>query len=1082
MEQDGELDIDQFQVALHVIQELDKFDKQLGRDGDQPLLQLLPHEAFDMMDADNDGKLDKLEFNEALRSLNVVPFFSNQLNGEAFLKKLWTKVLKMDLPPGEPMPSYARIRHFENAFLELCDVEAELKARGIVVPRESILSKLSAKGKTGSLMNVANANDCKTAEEKKKENKKWLEKARKALHDHIATEEKREREIMQKARSQGWERKRQERIKIERVKQAQKHQAEKEAHEVRLSQANKEKSDRAADKARGMQASKAKKFLKDMKHETKKLKDKRQKEETKERKATMNRRLHDAENAVLRNGWDRIDYSGKRLLELPKEIYWYKQKREKGEEAKRLSSVRILNLSKNHLTGLPEKGLFFHLDELQKMDVSFNKLEQFPDELRVCKKMQVFIANNNHLGNIEDTSPFKNFDQLVRLELSSNRIATFSKNILKKFLLLKSLSLANNALEIVPAEIGVLAHLRAADLHGNMIHTIGKEGGFSRLTAMHTLDLSNNKLESLPDDFGELASLVDLNLSHNRLRWLPESIGELPEIQRANLSRNQLVQIPDEIGRLSGLIDLDISWNDLTYMPEATGGWVALESLHICNNHLANLPSSCGKWTSLQELQVQCNRIKIMPLEVGSWFNLEYLDFHENKITEIPKEVGHMTALRNLSLAQNLIETVPESVSLMKNLKILSMQENALRSFPESIRYVTSLENLNLASNVKLRQVPRTLGDCGQLRHLNLCSCGLTALPVELAKLTSLQTLLLTHNKLNMLPVEYVNILPILLKFDIQKNPMKFLPERWCKEWNVHRETRITETGYTSTEAAVWIQQHSRLYPVLLTAYQECLAFDDGGEQKELNTKGQGAFSGKRAQQIFAKHSAGVPPYRLPVRLNDFIDRVKDRRSVRWSEDAQIAAVHFYQFTREQGGLPPKYEQLYESEWNELQEKKKSAAKGIERKIKWTRDVYTELKEIAKEAYSRFLDEASLQWLEEKLRTEHAERKKLKKTAQFNSLMEEVKRRRVRQDEQAHLIQEKREYDKEQEMIRVKQEILRLKAEATRRRKIEEERKRLELEAERRRHELLEEAANTLDESSMTSTESSLISINGPLF
>ena len=144
--------------------------------------------------------------------------------------------------------------------------------------------------------------------------------------------------------------------------------------------------------------------------------------------------------------------------------------------------------------------------------------------------------------------------------------------------------------------------------------------------------------------------------------------------------------------------------------------------------------------------------------------------------------------------------------------------------------------------------------------------------------------------------------------------------------------------------------------------------------------------------------------------------------------------------------------------------------------------MYTELKEIAKEAYSRFLDEASLQWLEEKLRTEHAERKKLKKTAQFNSLMEEVKRRRVRQDEQAHLIQEKREYDKEQEMIRVKQEILRLKAEATRRRKIEEERKRLELEAERRRHELLEEAANTLDESSMTSTESSLISINGPLF
>ena len=42
--------------------ELDRYDKKNGRDGSNPVLQLLPHEAFDMMDADNDGLLDKLEF------------------------------------------------------------------------------------------------------------------------------------------------------------------------------------------------------------------------------------------------------------------------------------------------------------------------------------------------------------------------------------------------------------------------------------------------------------------------------------------------------------------------------------------------------------------------------------------------------------------------------------------------------------------------------------------------------------------------------------------------------------------------------------------------------------------------------------------------------------------------------------------------------------------------------------------------------------------------------------------------------------------------------------------------------------
>ena len=141
MEQDGTLDLDQFQVALHVIMELDKYDKRNGRDGSNPRLQLLPHEAFDMMDADNDGLLDKLEFNEALRSLNVVPRFSNQLDGEAYLKKLWLKVLKETLPPGEPMPSYCKIRHFEKAWLDLCDVEAELKARKIEVPKDGLFDR-----------------------------------------------------------------------------------------------------------------------------------------------------------------------------------------------------------------------------------------------------------------------------------------------------------------------------------------------------------------------------------------------------------------------------------------------------------------------------------------------------------------------------------------------------------------------------------------------------------------------------------------------------------------------------------------------------------------------------------------------------------------------------------------------------------------------------------------------------------------------------------------------------------------------------------------------------------------------------
>ena len=157
-----------------------------------------------------------------------------------------------------------------------------------------------------------------------------------------------------------------------------------------MQQANSEKADRAAAKARSLQESKAKKIVADMERETKKLKKKRQKIQTDEKRKALSRRLNDAEDAVIRNSWDRIDYSNRRLNELPDEIYWYKQKKEKGLEAKKLSAVKILNLRKNHLGELPNRGLFFHMDELQKIDISFNKISSLPNEIGGCKKLQIF--------------------------------------------------------------------------------------------------------------------------------------------------------------------------------------------------------------------------------------------------------------------------------------------------------------------------------------------------------------------------------------------------------------------------------------------------------------------------------------------------------------------------------------------------------------------------------------------------------------------------------------------------------------------------------------------------------------------
>ena len=54
-----------------------------------------------------------------------------------------------------------------------------------------------------------------------------------------------------------------------------------------------------------------------------------------------------------------------------------------------------------------------------------------------------------------------------------------------------------------------------------LIQTIGK------LKNLVCLDLTENKLEMLPDTIGDLQSVTDLTLSNNALEELPDSIGKV---------------------------------------------------------------------------------------------------------------------------------------------------------------------------------------------------------------------------------------------------------------------------------------------------------------------------------------------------------------------------------------------------------------------------------------------------------------------------------------------------------------------------------------------------------------------------
>ncbi|XP_048515275.1 leucine-rich repeat-containing protein 59 [Athalia rosae] len=78
------------------------------------------------------------------------------------------------------------------------------------------------------------------------------------------------------------------------------------------------------------------------------------------------------------------------------------------------------------------------------------------------------------------------------------------------------------------------------------------------------LDLSNNRLVSLPRTFVTLTHIVKLDLSKNQLTELPENFGDMRQLKYLDLYSNQISRLPLSLAELKNLKWLDLKGNPLS--------------------------------------------------------------------------------------------------------------------------------------------------------------------------------------------------------------------------------------------------------------------------------------------------------------------------------------------------------------------------------------------------------------------------------------------------------------------------------------------------------------------------------------
>jgi len=152
---------------------------------------------------------------------------------------------------------------------------------------------------------------------------------------------------------------------------------------------------------------------------------------------------------------------------------------------------------------------------------------------------------------------------------------------------------------------------------------------FNLADSLEVLDLSNNQLESLPDDLPRLYNLKALFLNNNQFKSVPEVLARCPQLSMISFKSNHLTRLSETA------LPLQTRWLILT------------------NNQLTTLPASLGKLTKLQKLMLAGNQLRSLPDELSACLNLELIRIAANQLPTLPRWLLTLPRLAWVAYAGN---------------------------------------------------------------------------------------------------------------------------------------------------------------------------------------------------------------------------------------------------------------------------------------------------------------------------------------------------------------------------------------------------------------------------------------------
>ncbi|VDK77088.1 unnamed protein product [Litomosoides sigmodontis] len=209
------------------------------------------------------------------------------------------------------------------------------------------------------------------------------------------------------------------------------------------------------------------------------------------------------------------------------------------------------------------------------------------------------------------------------------------------------------------------------------------------------------------EDYDKLFAQTSVDLSNKKLEKLPNLRRNYPRVEVLNLSHNQFKFI-NNLSKFSACHEINVSFNVLerfsSFLPLAD----ALKHLDVSHNSLSN----CDNLAALIQLiwlNAAYNHIQVLPL-LDRLTHLTYLNISNNRLSALPN-LSKLPVLKTLNLNDNEINTLDELRRTMPQyLEDLDIGANVITDLREA-QYLSCLKNIRsivFAGNPCVRLEGRT--------------------------------------------------------------------------------------------------------------------------------------------------------------------------------------------------------------------------------------------------------------------------------------------------------------------------------------------------------------------------------------